>query len=161
MEQILKKISDDAAFQRLSSLCATAEYCLFDMRRKMERWDLTDQQKARLLKRLVAEKYVDENRYAHAFVRDKSRYNKWGAKRIEFELRKRHIDDDDIRDALTELQELDTDDMLINLLRQKAKTVKYCNEYELLTKLMRFAAGRGFSADDFNRCIKQALLEKE
>ena len=159
MERQRKKMTEEAALVRLSGLCMSAEYCLADMRRKMQVWDLPDGAEERILQRLQQEKFVDENRYAHAFVRDKSRQNRWGRIRIEFELHKRGISNDDIQDALTEIEEEEDDATLIALLRQKAKTTKARNEYELLVKLMRFAAQRGFTQDQVQRCLRQAIQE--
>lgn len=151
-------MTEEAALVRLSTKCVTTEYCLSDIRRKMQRWLLPEGAEERILQRLQDERFVDENRYAHAFVRDKSRYNRWGERRIEFELRKKGISNEDIKDALTELQDdEENDERLIALLRQKAKTVKARNDYELMMKLLRFAAQRGFTSEQVQRCLKKAI----
>ena len=74
-----QKITPPAqALQRLAALCAKAEYCGADIQRKLARWQLdadpdADQTaKQHILDRLAKDGYIDEARYAHAFVRDNS-----------------------------------------------------------------------------------------
>ena len=148
-----KPITTDTAFQRLSARCAQSEQCCHDMLKLMQRWELTPQQQSELMARLIQEKYIDEARYAHAFVRDKFRYNHWGAARIRQELRLRNIDGDTIEDALTEISEEDNLEGLRQLLEHKRPTVKASSEYELRCKLIRFAMGRGFSYSDISKVL--------
>ena len=78
MERTKKEQTEEQAFTRLARLCSTTEYCRYDMRRKMAAWLLPDGAEDRILQRLERECFMDEVRYAHAYVRDKSRYNRWG-----------------------------------------------------------------------------------
>ena len=79
---IKKTISENDAWIRLSAKCAMTELCVADIRRMMSRWELPEGADERIVKRLQTDRYVDECRYAHAFVRDKFRYNHWGWGRI-------------------------------------------------------------------------------
>ena len=103
--------------------------------------------------RLIKERYVDDERYAQAFVKDKIRYNKWGRRKVEQALWQKHIGED-IRNRV--LDEVDDDEylsVLRPLLKQKRKTIKANSDYELNQKLMRFAVGRGFTFDIIRQCI--------
>lgn len=152
--------TEQEAYQRLSALCVTAEYCLSDMRKKMARWDLTDKDgepaegaEERVLERLVRERFVDETRYAHAFVRDKSRYNRWGRIRIQAELKRRNIPERIIEDALSEIVDEENLDTLRTLIEHKRSSVKGRNAYEIRGKLIRFALSRGFAMDDIYKVL--------
>ena len=168
--------TEQEAFMKLSALCASAEYCEADMRRKMARWilvspsqtlpegeDLADTEindevsndkiKNRIIDKLYQERFIDENRYAHAFVRDKFRYNHWGKVRISQELRMRKIDAAIIAEALEEIPEDDNLDTLRQLIASKKKSVKGKSEYDIRCKLIRFALGRGFQMDDILKVV--------
>ena len=95
----------------------------------------------------------DEKRFAHAFVRDKFRYNRWGRVRISQELKMRHIDDNVIEDALEEIEEDDNLQTLREIIEKKRPSVKGKSEYEIRGKLIRFALGRGFSMSDAVKVI--------
>ena len=105
MEYAKKKLTEKEAFDRLSNICARAEYCRSDMLKKMMKWELPDGAEERILRRLEKERYIDENRYAHAFVRSKFRFNRWGSAKITRELKMKGIDEEDIMDAMNEIDE--------------------------------------------------------
>ena len=94
MEPTKKKIAEAAALSRLANLCAKAEYCVSDIRQKMARWDLPEGAEDRIVHRLLDERYIDEQRYACAFVRSKFRFNRWGRDKIVRGLRLKGISDD-------------------------------------------------------------------
>lgn len=146
-------ITEDQAFQKLSALCARAEHCSHEMAEKMRKWDMADDAVARVMERLVKERYVDDERYCRFFVRDKIRYNKWGRRKVEQALYMKRIPGDI---AARVLDEVDPDvyaDILRPLLAAKRKTTKAASDYELNGKLTRFALGRGFTPDVIRRCL--------
>lgn len=150
---IKKKITEQAAFNLLSTKCATTEYCCNDMRKMMMKWDLPDGADERILKQLQKDRYVDEQRYARAFVHDKFLYNHWGIVRIEQQLKLKGICQDIIDEAKTEIDANDSLKALKLILESKRKTVKGNNDYEINAKLFRFALSRGFSFSDINEVL--------
>ena len=145
--------TENEAYLALTALCAQAEHCQHEMLEKMRRWELPEDAQARVMAKLIKERYVDDERYARAFVNDKIRYNKWGRRKVEQALWLKRIDED-IRKAV--LDEVDDDEylsVLRPLLKQKRKTPKGKNDYEVNQKLMRFAMGRGFTFDIIRQCI--------
>ena len=149
----MKQKTEQDAYLTLAALCAQAEHCQYEMLEKMRRWELDDEAQARVMQRLVSERYVDDERYARAFVKDKVRYNKWGRRKVEQALWQKHIDED-IRQRV--LDEVDDDEYLAvlkPLLQQKRRSTKAANDYELNQKLMRFALGRGFTFDIIRQCL--------
>lgn len=153
MERAKKRLSESEAFNKLSALCATAEYCCADIRKKMANWELPDGCEERIIRRLTEERYIDESRYAKAFTRDKFRYNGWGTKRIERELSLKGIAGNLIEEAKAEIDDEENDDMLRKLIKSKQRTVKGKSEYEVKAKLMRYALSKGFTMDSIYRII--------
>ena len=146
-------ITESEAYSRLSAKCAMGEQCIHDVYKKMQRWELPDEVQQRVVKRLIDERFIDELRYARAFVRDKSRYNHWGATKIKYELMKKGIGANDIEDALTEIDEEESLSALRHLIESKRRSVKGKSEYEIKAKLVRFAVSRGFSVQDVLRVV--------
>ncbi len=145
--------TENDAYLTLAALCAQAEHCQHEMLEKMRRWELPDEAQARVMERLVKERYVDDERYARAFVKDKVRYNKWGRRKVEQALWQKHIDEDIRQRALDEVDDEEYLTVLRPLLQQKRKSTKAQSDYELNQKLMRFAIGRGFTFDIIRQCI--------
>ena len=145
--------SENEAYLTLTALCAQAEHCQWEMLEKMRRWEVSEEAQARVMQRLVKEKYVDDERYAEAFVKDKIRYNKWGRRKVDQGLWQKHVDADIRKRVLDEVDDDEYLSVLRPLLKQKRKTTKANSDYELNQKLMRFALGRGFTFDIIRQCI--------
>ena len=148
-----KEITEQEAYLQLAALCAQAEHCQQEMRDKMRRWDLDETAQNRIVARLVKERYIDDERYARAFVKDKIRYNKWGRRKVQQALWLKHIDADIQQRVLDEIDEKEYLDVLRPLLKQKRKSIKAESDYELNQKLVRFALGRGFGFDIIRQCL--------
>jgi regulatory protein len=148
-----KEMTEQEAYLQLSALCAQAEHCQREMREKMRRGELDAPVQNRVLDRLVRERFVDDERYARAFVKDKIRYNKWGRRKVQQALWQKGIDSEIQRKVLDEIDEKEYLDILRPLLRQKRKSIKAQNDYELNQKLLRFALGRGYTYDIIRQCI--------
>ena len=145
--------SEKEAYLTLAALCAQAAHCQWEMLEKMRRWEVPEEAQARVMQRLVKERYVDDGRYAQAFVKDKIRYNKWGRRKVDQALWQKHIDEDIRKRVLDEVDDEEYLSVLRPLLKQKRKSTKANNDYELNQKLMRFALGRGFTFDIIRQCI--------
>ena len=148
-----KEITEQEAYLQLAALCAQAEHCQQEMRDKMRRWELDETAQNRIVARLVKERYIDDERYARAFIKDKIRYNKWGRRKVQQALWLKHIDADIQQRVLDEIDEKEYLDVLRPLLKQKRKSIKAESDYELNQKLVRFALGRGFGFDIIRQCL--------
>lgn len=149
----MKQKTEQEAYLTLAALCAQAEHCQWEMVEKMRKWEIPEEAQARIMERLVKERYVDDERFARAFVKDKVRYNKWGRRKVEQALWQKHIDEDIRKNVLNEIDDEEYLSVLRPLLKQKRKSIKAQNDYELNQKLMRFALGRGFTFDIIKQCI--------
>ena len=150
----MKQKTEQEAYQQRAALCAHAEHCEWEMREKMDRWEIDEMVQNRILQHLIKERYVDDERYARAFVKDKVRYNKWGRRKVEQALWQKHISEDIRQQVLDEVDNEEYLEVLRPLLKQKRMTIKAQNDYELNQKLMRFALGRGFTFDIIRQCIE-------
>ena len=148
-----KEMTEQEAYLQLAALCAQAEHCEQEMRDKMRRWELDETVQNRIINRLIKERYVDDERYARAFVKDKIRYNKWGRRKVQQALWQKRIDADIQQRVLDEIEEKEYLDILRPLLKQKRKSIKAESDYELNQKLIRFALGRGFGFDIIRQCL--------
>ena len=149
----MKQKTEADAYLTLAALCAQAEHCQYEMLEKMRRWELSEEAQARVMAKLIKERYVDDERYTQAFVKDKIRYNKWGRRKVEQGLWQKRIDEDIRKRVLDDVDDDEYLSVLRPLLKQKRKTIKAKNDYELNQKLMRFALGRGFTFDIIRQCL--------
>lgn len=151
----------DEILYKLAARCSVSEQCLSDIESKLAKYDLSGEEKTRILRHLVEEKYVDDGRYAEAYVRDKYRFNKWGRIKIAQGLRMKGIDREAIEAAMEVIDEEEYLSILRDLLKTKRKSTKGKSDYEINGKLIRFATGRGFEFAAIRKCIGASADEYE
>lgn len=152
--QANKEMTGQQAYQKLSALCARSEHCQQEMLDKMRQWGISEEEQAQVMARLIKEKYVDDSRFARAFVYDKIRYNKWGRRKVEQALWMKHIDESIGQQVLDEVDDEEYLQILRPMLRQKRHSIKAGSEYERSMKLIKFALGRGFTMDIIKQCME-------
>ena len=148
-----KEMTEQEALLRLTTLCAQGEHCTWEMTEKMRRWGISEEAQARIMQRLVAEKYVDDTRYCRCFVHDKIKYNKWGRRKVEQALMAKRIDRATYSPILDEVDDEEYLRVLRPLLQGKRRQVRASSEYEVNGKLIRFALSRGFTFDIIRQCL--------
>ena len=134
----------EQAAAALMRLCARAEKCESDARRLMRGWGVSDADAERVLARLVGERFIDDARYAGAFVREKMRLSGWGEYKIRAALQRKGIARATIDEALRAVDRSGMDDRLRAQLERKARTTKHATPYELKTKLIRYGLSLGY-----------------
>lgn len=129
---------------RMAAHCAGTECCKADIRRKLAAKGCSSGEAQHIIDRLVEESFINEERYARAFVADKFRFANWGRTKIRFQLREKGIDGSAIDEALATIDEDDYAESLRRFLQAKRPSVKAASDYERSQKLARSAIARGF-----------------
>lgn len=139
-----RKMKPEQALMRLESLCARSEQSTWELRQKLMRWGIDDAVSGKIMVQLEKTKFVDDCRFAHAYCRDKFRFSRWGKVKITNGLIQKRISKEYINDALMEIDEQEYEQTLLELLKQKAKTIEDVCSYDGKTRLFRFGVSRGF-----------------
>ena len=140
-----KKVkTPEQALAALMRLCARAEKSQEDARRLMRGWGLAERDAEGVLAKLVRDRFIDDARYAGAFVREKLRLSGWGEYKIRTALQRKRIDRALIDAALAEADRSGMDERLRRQLERKARTARYSTQYELKTKLIRYGLSLGY-----------------
>ena len=156
MLQKKKPITEQEALQKLSALCARAEHSSGEMLEKMRRWQLSEDARERVLDRLIDEKFVDDERFARLFVREKIRFDRWGRRKIEQALYQKGVASDISRRVLDEVDDEAYVAELKKLIAAKRRSVQAESDYEMRAKLTKYALGHGFGYEVIRRCIDGA-----
>ena len=135
--------------------CAQQEVSPFAMRQKLTKRGANSTECNHILEALEAEGFIDELRFATAFVHDKFCFEKWGRMKIAYKLAtNHHIDQTVISKALIQLDTEEELQLLEELLRGKIKTGEPLTE-PLKMKLLRFSEQRGFSKAQFFTALRR------
>jgi regulatory protein len=135
------------ALAKAMSLCSRREYCINDIISKLNSWSVSEADAGRIISTLVHENFINEKRYAEAFVKDKFRYNKWGKVKIRASLRMKKIHGDIISHALDSIDDELYRKTIEDLLLIHRKSVKAKNQYDLKGKLFRYGLSKGFESE--------------
>ena len=130
---------------RMAKICSVREYCKSEIARKVERLkgdDAIDTQA--IISQLCKDKYIDENRYAAAFARDKSALQGWGEQKIRYALVAKGLTDSAIAFGLEQVEPQKAQKKMESVLAAKYRALKG-GEREKFLKLVKFGAGRGYS----------------
>ena len=134
----------EQALAALMRLCARAEKSQEDARRLMRGWGLAERDAEGVLAKLVRDRFIDDARYAGAFVREKLRLSGWGEYKIRTALQRKGVSKERIDAALSQADRPAMGERLAQQLERKARTVKYTSQYELKTKLIRYGLSLGY-----------------
>lgn len=148
-------------YQWATSRCSQKEYCRSELAQKMRLKGATSSMIERVLQQLERERYVDENRYARAFVSDKFRFESWGKIKIRFTLQHKGISSTDIEEALSTIAEADYMEALKVFLQRKLKTTRGDTAYDVKRKVARAAISRGYEPQLVFSCLSLEEIEYE
>ena len=150
-----KPITPENAFLRLTTLCARCEQAEGDLRKKLRDWNIAASDANDIIMRLKQERYLDNERYAHAYCRDKLRFNGWGRIKIGYMLRGKGIEQQHIDAALAEINDEQYAAILHDALDAKAKTLSGKPAEQMRAALLRFASSRGFEPSLIYRAMER------
>lgn len=145
------KPSEEEALSRLQQLCSTKECCKYDLIQKLTQWGIENGSK--ILERLEEDKFLDERRYASAFVNDKWKFGKWGRHKIAYALRGKKISGNFIEEAFENIDEEAYAEMIRQEIEKKKKSIKEPDAFKLKQKLFRFAQSRGYELELVNTMV--------
>jgi regulatory protein len=149
-----KEYTLEELLHKAASYCSISEHCVSEVEDKLTAWGVSDEDKNKIIKRLISEDFINEKRFCTHFVKDKFRFNKWGKIKISYALKQKGLSNELINSALSTIDEGEYQEMLASILKTKLTGLKYEFEYEKQGKLFRFAQSRGFENNVIDRVLR-------
>lgn len=140
----MKPLSADAAMARAAALCSRSEQAESDILKKLLTWGIAPSLAHGVVERLKQENFLNEERYAHAYVHDKLAYNGWGRVKISYQLKMKGISSSAIDAAMEQIDEESYRDTLMRLLQGKWREVAHREPQLARAAMLRYGASRGF-----------------
>ena len=139
-----KPLTPDQMLDKMAKYCAYQERCVKDVWDKLKSFDISQEDRDKILDYLLDNRFVDDERFAKSFVRGKVNQSGWGVNKIRFHLIQKGIDKEIIDEALGQTDEEVYRQRLIDILKTKAKTVQADADFERKRKLAAYAMQKGF-----------------
>lgn len=154
-----KELTPEAALEKARRFCHYQERASSEVIQRLKEWNVTGEAADTILTTLREENWLDDARFAKAFVRGKFKIKNWGTNKILAGLRTKSIPEDLIKEALAELPQEEMQDTLVRLLEKKNAQLKEPNVQKRKSKLGAFAMQKGYRGDAVWKTI-DALVKK-
>ncbi len=133
--------------EKLRRYCAYQERCVKEVNEKLFKLEIYGDDRDDYVLALKQDGFLDEIRFAEAFVRGKFRMKQWGKHKLVRELEFRNIKLSFIGNALKQIEEADYLKTLDQLLEKKLLLTKGPNAYSVKHKVARSVISRGFEPE--------------
>ena len=141
-----KTYSVDEAINRMEQYCTYQDRCHKEVEQKLYEMNMIPQAKAEILMHLIEQNYLNEERFAKAYVRGKFRIKKWGKQRLKLELKRRNIHTNLINSALKEISDVDYLETFNEIATKKAESLSVSNRQVLRKKIADYLFYRGWES---------------
>ena len=139
-------------FQKAAAFCAYQERCTSEIREKLYDWGVSSEESETIISKLIAEKYLNEERFAKIYAGSKFRTKKWGRLKIKYMLKQKGISNALISNGLKEINPEEYYEVLQTLALQKKESLK--SKYDK-AKVYQFLISKGFESDLVQEAIKE------
>ena len=144
-------------FSKLARLCSRSEECSPDLRKKIRDLGGDQEMEEAVIQRLQDEKYLDDERFVRAYVRDKFRLNHWGRIKMRYYLKMKGLKDSLIEKGFEEIDGEQYVKLLKKTMTEKAKTIKKKEKFEKMAQVIRFTQSRGFEPELIHRYLNESV----
>src|SRR5690606_13214856 len=132
---------------KLMQFCAYRDRSQKEVEEKLKEMRMIPAAREQIIIKLMQENFLNEERFARSFVRDKFRIKKWGRIKIKQELKAREISTPLIKMAFTEIQEEDYINTLRELAEKKTVLIKEKDPYKKRNKLCNDLIQKGYESN--------------
>ena len=119
-----KYLTKEQALQKLRHYCGYQERSHYDVQQKLWELGVRRAEHDEIISTLIEEDYLNEERFAKAFVGGKFRMKDWGRKKIYYALKEKQVSEYSIRKALKEIDEEAYRGTLLELAEKKYAGLK-------------------------------------
>ncbi|MBL7900465.1 MAG: RecX family transcriptional regulator [Bacteroidia bacterium] len=147
--------------EKIKLWCAYQERSHYEVRLKLQKAGLKENEIAQILSELISDNYLNEERFAKAFAGGKFRMKHWGRVKIKTELKKHRVSAPNIQKALESLDEKDYQTTLRELTLKRIKTSGSRPTLRVKASVYRYLLSKGFEPEAVMEQINRNFNEHE
>jgi regulatory protein len=150
-------MSYDSALEKAMRYCSYQERCVQDLEKRFYAWNVKKPDWDRLIDYLIAENFLNENRFIEAYVRGKFLIKKWGRHRIKLGLMQKNVSEKLVEKAFeSEIEEETYLKTITDLIEKKKLLINEPDELKRRDKLYRYLLNKGYESE---LIVKQLNVE--
>lgn len=135
------------ALAKAESWCAYQERSQHEVRQKLYEWNMTSSDVEQIIAELIAQNFLNEERFAFAYVSGKFRIKKWGKIKIKQGLKFKKVSEKMIQKALNSIDEEEYFAALTEIYEKKQHSESEKNPIKRRFKILNYLHGKGFEKD--------------
>ena len=114
--------------EKIQSYCLYQDRCIKEVKNKLYSFKVSSQLVENIVEYLIANDYLNEERYTKMFIQGKLRIKKWGRIKLKYELKLKGIDIKIIDNMISQIKEEDYLNYFNEFSTNKIKFLKGSNE---------------------------------
>ena len=134
------------ATKKLEHYCAYQERCHQEIERKLEAMHMIPEAIEVITMHLLEHNFLNEARFAKAFVSGKFKIKHWGRRRLAFELKSKNVSKYNINEALKAISEDEYLEVFNDLADKRNQIIKETNKFKRKKKLIDYLLYRGWES---------------
>lgn len=139
-------MNTEIATEKLKRYCAYQERCHQEVVDKLYKLGLYKSQVDAVVLTLLQENFLNEQRFAEAFVSGKFRIKRWGRTKIVGQLKQKRISDYCIKKGLEQIDNNEYFDTMNYWIERKLRESKETDDYKKKGKVAAFLIQKGFES---------------
>lgn len=148
MDKDQKKVYNiDEAREKIRAFCAYRERSHREVSDKLFEYGFYEDSRNHLISELIQENFLNEERFARAYVRGKFRIKHWGRKKIEQGLYYHQLSDYVMRKAFSEIPEDEYQQTLEQVIEKSWRNTRLKDAFKRKGKVASYAIRRGFEPE--------------
>lgn len=144
---------------KAADFCAYQERSQQQVRDKLYDYGLHYDEVEEILTELIMEGFINEERFARAFIGGKFRMKKWGRKKILQSLKPHKISDYCVRKGMEEIDPDEYWEALLNQTEKKYNQLSGNSAYIIKGKLTQHLYAKGFESDLIREAVEQIVKD--
>lgn len=149
-----KHLALDSIRLKMEYFCSYQERCIYDVERKLEKYEMEDAEKKEIISHLHEHQFLDENRFVALFIKSKVNLKKDGVNKIKAALYAKRIDPKLIQEHLKDIEAAIYSENMEKLITKKRQELLAKNEpAQAKQKLIRYLMSKGYNYGEFRDLV--------
>lgn len=134
--------------QKIANYCVYQDRSHQEVEQKLKEFLLIPEAKEEILLFLIAENYINEERFTRSYIRGKFYIKSWGKKKIANQLKMKGITEKLIRKCMDEINEQDYKTKILEIYRDYYDKLPAGAAYQKRSKTITYLIGKGYEYED-------------
>lgn len=156
-----KYYSKDEALELLKKYCVYQDRCHSEVRTRLLKLNIYGDDLEDIIADLIVDKYLDEERFAKAYVRGKYRQKSWGRNKIKQGLQVKKVSEYCIKSGMKEIDEIEYMEILERLLSKRMRLKPKVGRLASFKDLVNHGQSRGYTYAECKEVANDVLADME